>query len=37
MNKLKSVIGVLLACAMAPTGLYADDTEIFFAKAQKSC
>lgn len=33
MNKLKSVIGVLLACAMAPTGLYADDTEIFFAKA----
>ena len=33
MNKLKTVLGLMLACALAPTGVYADDTEIFFAKA----
>ncbi len=33
MNKLKTVMGLMLVCALAPTGVYADDTEIFFAKA----
>lgn len=33
MNKLRTVMGLMLVCALAPTGVYADDTEIFFAKA----
>ena len=33
MNTLKMVMGLMLVCALAPTGVYADDTEIFFAKA----
>ena len=33
MNNLKTVMGLMLVCALAPTGVYADDTEIFFAKA----
>lgn len=33
MNTLKTVMGLMLVCALAPTGVYADDTEIYFAKA----
>ncbi|MFT6635620.1 PilC/PilY family type IV pilus protein [Alcanivorax sp.] len=33
MNTVKTVMGLMLVCALSPTGVYADDTEIFFAKA----
>ena len=33
MNTVKTVMGLMLVCALSPTGVYADDTEILFAKA----